>query len=305
MTRHVSAETLARFRDGSLRRGQARRVRAHLDGCARCRDNSAALAQIPALLAGTVAPPIPAHLAARIETALATEAAHRAAGSPSVRSPRPARRGRAGQAGHAAPRRSRPRLPAPALRVLAAAAAVVIVGGGSYALVSGTSHSTGSGTASTSGHARSQAGESGGAARPGARAPAALGPAVRYQATGQSATIRPVRTATNYQPGQLSRQVSATLAQVAGARTMSPHISLPGADGRFGSGQLAQLSGCLSRVAGGQPLRLVDLAQFRGSPATIIVTAASGSRAGQIWVVGPACSRSASDVLARQQLPGG
>jgi hypothetical protein len=305
MTRHVSAETLARFRDGSLRRGPARRIRAHLDRCPRCRDTSAALAQLPALLAGTEVPPIPAHLAARIETALATEAAHRAAGSPSVR---PVRSARPGRAGHAAPRRSRPGLPAPARRVLTAAAAVVIVGGG-YALVSSLGGSTGSGSASSSSGQGAAAPESRGAANgpamPGARAPAAFGPVVRYQASGQSATIRPVRTATNYQPGQLGRQVSATLAQVRHTPAMSPHISLPGTDGRFGSAQLAQLSGCLSRVAGGQPVRLVDLAQFRGSPATIIVTAASGSRPAQVWVVDPACSRSASDVLARRQLPGG
>ena len=84
MTRHASAETLARFRGGGLRRAATRRVRAHLDSCARCTATYEALGEIPGLLAATEVPPMPAHLAARIETALATESAHRAAGSPSV-----------------------------------------------------------------------------------------------------------------------------------------------------------------------------------------------------------------------------
>ena len=79
MTRHVSAEKLARSRDGDLSPAAARRVTAHLAGCSRCRADADALAGLPALLAATQLPPMPDHLAARIETALATESAHRAA----------------------------------------------------------------------------------------------------------------------------------------------------------------------------------------------------------------------------------
>jgi hypothetical protein len=81
-------------------------------------------------------------------------------------------------------------------------------------------------------------------------------------------------------------------------------MGLPRTDQRLSASQLAQLSGCLTRVADGQPVRLVDLAQFRGSAATVIVTKATSSRAAQVWVVGPGCSRSASDVLDHQRLPG-
>jgi len=308
MMRHASAETLARFRSGSLRRGATRRVRAHLDTCARCTATYDALGEIPALLSAAEPPPIPAHLAARIETALATESAHRSAGSPSVRPARSgrahARRGQPARPLHAA--RGRGRLPVPALRALAAAAAAVVIGGGTYAAVqfgglTGTAGGS-AGSAPQSAGAGAQ-GTSGGPMRSGAKAPAALGPFVRYQAGGHAVAIRPVQSATNYQPDRLAAQVTATLEHASRGR-VSPEVGLPHADHRLGSSQLTQLSGCLSRVAGGQPVRLMDLAQFRGSAATIIVTKATSSRAAQVWVVGPGCSRSAGDVLEHRQLPG-
>ena len=315
MTRHASAETLARFRGGSLRRAATRRVRAHLDSCARCTATYEALGEIPGLLAATEVPPMPAHLAARIETALATESAHRAAGSPSVRPARPAHGGRP-QPGHAlrtARGRNWPRLPAAALRVAAAAAAVVVVGGGAVAVAqlggssgSGASTSAGSGSAGGSAASAPNAHAAGpnGLVRPGTRTPVQFGPVVRYQAGGQTAAVRPVQTSTNYQPEHLTQQVTAALAQARSKPTATPNMGLPRSDQRTSSGQLARLSACLSRVAGSQPVRLVDLAQFRGSAATIIVTAATSSQAAQVWVVGPGCSRSASDVLEHRRLPG-
>jgi hypothetical protein len=301
MMRHASAETLARFRSGSLRRGATRRVRAHLDTCARCTATYDALGEIPARLAAAQPPPIPAHLAARIETALATESAHRSAGSPSVRPARPQR-----TPSHAA--RGRRRLPAPALRALAGAAAAVVIGGGAYAAVQfgGGSGGTASGSsAASSAHsaAAGAQGTAGGPVRPGAKAPTALGPFVRYQTGGHAVGIRPVQTATNYQPGRLAAQVAAA-EHASRAPLMSPDMGQPRTDQRLSASQLTQLSGCLTRVAGGQPVGLVDLAQYRGSAATVIVTKATSSRAAQVWVVGPGCSRSASDVLDHQRLPG-
>src|SRR6202035_5235936 len=83
MTRHVSTEHLARFRAGDLSPARSRRVAAHLRNCARCRETSDALAQVPSLLAAVEVPPMPAHLAARIETALAAESATGASSSAS------------------------------------------------------------------------------------------------------------------------------------------------------------------------------------------------------------------------------
>jgi anti-sigma factor RsiW len=321
MTRHVSNEKLARFQDGQLRPVTARRVEAHLAACARCRESSAALAGIPPLLAAAEVPPMPAHLAARIETALTTESAHRAAGAPSLRS---ARHDRA---------RLPDRLPRPAARpslaVLSVAAAAVVIGGGGYELVSqlgsppaATTSGSSSGGSSAASSPRRLAPEAGRspvahAVVPGAAGRVVYGPPVNYQRGGSTGTFRPVRTATNYQPAQLAGQVTATLAQLpAGA---APSTSFPGASasggarhataspgtsGGFQAGRLGQLAGCVSRVAAGQAVLLVDVARFRGAPATVIVTAGRGQVRSQIWVAGPGCSRSASDVLTHQQLPG-
>jgi hypothetical protein len=62
------------------------------------------------------------------------------------------------------------------------------------------------------------------------------------------------------------------------------------------------LSGCVSRIAAGRTVQLVDIARYRGAPATVIVTAAKGSAPAQVWVVGLRCSASASDILAHQPL---
>jgi hypothetical protein len=308
MTRHVSNERLARFRDGGLRRAAARRVEAHLDGCARCRDAEHALDRLPALLAATEVPQLPAHLAARIETALATESAHRAAGSPSMRG-----------SGPELPRstartRSRVRMPVPALRILAAAGVIVVIGGGGYELishVSGTDAGTSSGSSAASGALPSANGPINSAGSrplvPGVAGGPAFRPSVRYQRDGHLATIRPVQTSTNYRRGQLSQQVTAALAQSRAAPRIHPGRSAgtsPEAAGRLSAAQLGQLAGCLSRVAAGRTVVLADVARFGGAPATVIVTAARGHAPAQIWVVGPGCSRSASDVLAHQQLRG-
>jgi hypothetical protein len=187
----------------------------------------------------------------------------------------------------------------------------VVVGGGAVAVAqfSGSPGSTASGSSSASGGSaadapNARAATPNGLVKPGTRTPVQFGPVVRYLAGGQRAAVRPVQTSTNYQPAHLTRQVSAALAQARNKPTMTPNSRLPQSNQRTSGGQLAQLSGCLSRVAGSQPVRLVDLARFRGSAATVIVTAATSSQAAQVWVVGPGCSRSASDVLEHLRLPG-
>jgi len=311
MTRHVSAENLARLRDGDLRPAAARRVAAHLEGCARCQEVSAALTEVPALLAAAEVPPIPAHLAARIETALATESAHRAAGSPSMRASSP------GQPGHGDQARRRAPLPFPARRILAAAAVLVVIAGG-YEAVSrlvgprnseASSASSASSAAVAGGSVHSAAGRApaAGPMMPGAAGAPASEPLVQYRHAGHTATIRPVRTTTNYQAARLAQQVSAALAEAnaAGATQRGTQGgTVPQIRATFGPAQLTQLGGCVSRVAAGRLVLLVDVARFGGAPATVIVTAAQSPSAAQVWVVGPGCSRSASDILARQPLPG-
>jgi hypothetical protein len=362
MSRHVSAEQLARFRDGDLGRVATRRVSAHLAACAACQADAEALAGLPALLAATQVPPIPEHLAARIETALATEAAHRAAISPALDAARldstaspaqpppaaqpaqPARSARPAAAGHRrAPGRSSlprwvvaneqgqryARRSGPARRILAAAAVVAVLGGG-YALVSNLSTSGSNTSASSPSGSRAAASPAHApAARPASSAfasavPSApagiapgvagrpeLGPVLQYGMNGHAGRFTPVRSSTAYVAAQLSQQATAALAEVrnsvanAGAAGhTSGRAGGESGTGAFSGATLTRLRGCVARVAGGQTVLLVDLASFEGSPATIIVTAPPGSAsASQVWAVGPACSSSAADVLAHQQLP--
>jgi hypothetical protein len=303
MTRHVSTENLARFRAGDLSPARSRRVAAHLRNCARCRETSDALARVPSLLAAVEVPPMPAHLAARIETALAAESAHRAAGAPSPASApeRPAR--------HSAARRKHRRpviLSAPALRVLAVAgAAVVLVGGGVELLshATGASSGTSSGSSSAS---RSDAAPAAGHRAAGPRASSGrnfngmTGP-IQYQHDGRPTVITPVQTGTNYRSARLTQQVSSVIAAHRGQFSSAVPAVTPN------SGTAAPprtLSGCVSRIAAGRTVLLVDVARFDHKPATIIVTARQGASAAQVWVVGLGCSATASDVLAHRALSG-
>jgi hypothetical protein len=284
MTDHVSTEDLARLAEGELRDSAARQVRAHLDGCEQCQAVSTALAGIPALLAETPAPPMPAYLSARIDSALAAESTRRAASSR-----------------HGGRRTGRSVLAFPGARVLAAAAAIVIIGGGGYELLSHLQpapSSTASGTAHRAG-ANSPASEP---RLPAARGQA-LGPVVQYSSAGRSATIRPVRSGTDYQPSRLTAQVTQAMAQFGSATTRAVPNASPDIRPTFGGVSLARLGGCLSRVAGRQPVDLVDVASFGGKPATIIVTGSAG-HGRQAVVVGPGCSATSPDVLARRAIPG-
>jgi hypothetical protein len=64
-----------------------------------------------------------------------------------------------------------------------------------------------------------------------------------------------------------------------------------------------QLTGCVSNIAAGRNVLLVDIARYGGTPATIIVVGSAPSGPGVIYAVGPACSATATDVLAQQNLP--
>jgi hypothetical protein len=339
MNRHVSAEKLARFRDAGLSRRAARRVTAHLARCDRCQADADALAELPGLLAATQLPPIPAHLAARIETALATESAHRAAGSPALGRDTPGRmaqpsrfpglRGRPAAGAEGAHRRAG--RPLPARRILAAAAMVAIIGAGGYELVSGLGGPSGAAGRSTSSGSRSAAGPAvapvpqssangfssahapaAGGVRPGAVGAPVFGPAEQYRYAGHAGRFTPVHTSTDYVAAQLGQQASATLAAVRSTRpsgpgtygSQHPGAGSQGAAGQFGASTLARLPGCVGRVAAGQSVLLVDQAAFQGTPATIIVTAPPGTAtATQVWAVGTGCSSSATDLLAHQHLP--
>jgi hypothetical protein len=306
MRPHVSAETMARYRQGDLNRRRSSHISTHLAGCDRCGALSRDLAGVTALLASVHPPPMPEALTARITSAIAAESASRAAAPAADRTPA-ARH-------HRSPRR--PRLPRVAPKValggLAAAAALVVAAGGLYGVLahSGSPSASAPSAAPAPGRPaiRSSAGN-------GAMLPAlpVSGPALQYQRSGRKDSITPITTGTNFTQAELTSQVSAEVKKYgAGFTKTGPNAESAGGSGsaspaavpREQAGMFADipvvaLRGCVGRIAAGSLVLLVDVAHYSGSPATIIVTEAAETGPMQIWVVGAGCSASSSDVLQR------
>jgi hypothetical protein len=314
ITRHVSAETMAGFRQGELSPRKNSRISAHLAGCGRCRTLDEDLAGVRTLLAAAQPPPIPEHLAARIQTALATEAASRVvrpAGSENgIATSRPARS--AGGSGWLARLPGLPRLGSRVvLGSLAAAAAVLVVIGGMYEIF--VSRGTGSGPRSAAaglpvhGSASQSSGNEIRVPGPGGRP--VSGPALQYRHSGHQDSVTPVTTATDFTPDRLGTQVATAVTSYgAGSTKAAPNTSpLSGVlsptptpaerPTTFGNMPVSLLQGCVNRIAAGELVLLVDVARYRGTPATVIVTEAAVIGPEQIWVVGASCSGSRSDVL--------
>ena len=70
-------------------------------------------------------------------------------------------------------------------------------------------------------------------------------------------------------------------------------------------GVRAALAGCVKLIAGGAQPRLVDVARYRGQPASIIVLPLAGGMLDQVWVVGAGCSATSRDVVAHTLLAAG
>jgi len=312
MRGHFDAEVLAMCREGLLGRRRTARIRAHLSGCSSCAEVDAGLAEVPSLLTLTSVPPMPAELAARISAALAAEAASRPAEA-AAQEAQEAEGAHAAQAAQgtasAVPGVSPGQVPSPASgertprgrpglarKVLALAAAVVLVAAGGGYLLS-RPHAT-SGTSASS------------AAAPSTAHRPAVGAGQSHFAVGSGSaglSFSAISSGTNYQPGQLTAQVAAVLARYP-TPAAGTHAAAPTA--RAATSQVptepyaAASAGCVERIAGGLPPRLVDKARYDGRAATIIVLPASARGPAQVWVVGPACSGARSDVLAHTSLPG-
>lgn len=317
MRQHASAETMARFRQGDLSRRRASQISAHLAECGRCSALGEDLAGVTTLLASAHPPPMPEHLAARIQTALAAESASRAgsaspAGSASRAVAPPRTVAPAGRKTSGPERSRRPRLPRIGSRImlggLAAAAAAVLVAGGIYEIaLRGSSASPGHGVAAApaGGRAARSAGN-------GLMVPAlpTFGPALQYTRAGRRSSITPIATGTDLTPATLTSQVSAEVTKYGkgfektGPNAESPSrpgaassASVPSGLARFANIPVPALRGCVNRIAVGELVLLVDVARYRGTPATVVVTEAAAAGPMQIWVVGTGCSASASDVL--------
>src|SRR5215468_5612459 len=294
---------MAAFREELLSRRKAARVSAHLAACPRCAGLDAQLTEVTALLTRSAAPPMPEALTARIETAIAAEAAARAAtttdGAAADATVAAGAAGAAGSPGQRAGRPARPpagaRRSVLALRVAAVTAAVAVVAGGGYGVVRLVS---GNSTAGTAASERAPVSE------PKAAAPGMTAGGSGSAAIGASGSMasspRVVSSGTNYQPGQLKTQVTAVLTRSRqhAATGAGPTLPAPA------NGPFARSPACVAQVTGGKRPLLVDVAKYQGRPATIIVV--PGQRPGTLraLVVAGECTTPASRVLATVTLPG-
>jgi hypothetical protein len=321
MKRHATLDDLARLGADDLRSRKAARISHHLATCAQCTELSEQLSSVPALLSSVQFPEMPASLAIRIDNTLAAEAAQRVAAEPATEADRrdlPVRAARSrARRGFDRQRTDRPawRLPVPATRVLATAAAIIVVGLGAYAIASRAGVSSAPSTAS------------GAAASAPVTSQVSLGPSVTYRQNGSSRTIQTVTASTDFQPAMLADQAATALseARMDGMRSgtaksgsiygslAAPNSTSTSAD-TLGSPAAAsahsaasagsKLTGCIDRVLKpGQVVLMVERAKFDGKPATILVTApasvsgTSPPKDAQIWALGDACSATSSDVL--------
>jgi hypothetical protein len=311
---HADAATLAAFREELLSHRKAAQVSAHLATCPRCAALDAQLAEVTVLLTHAAAPPMPDTVTARIEVALAAEAA--------ARSPAPVtapggtaapgtagRDGTRGAAGRDAARGAGGRRPgwagrgwsSPGLRVATVAATVAVIAGGGYTVAQLLSGSPAVHGASASGAAASASRAKLALPR---RSTGGIRSAPGNMASGaMTGPVRVVSSGTNYQSAQLAAQASALL------RALGPNshsAAQPGPTLATPDGYLAQfpdLQACTAHIAGTQHARLVDVARYRGHPAAIIILPAPPGGRSKAVVVAPGCTATTSRVLATAFLP--
>ena len=330
MTRHVSAAVLASYREGQAGRRRTARISAHLASCTRCAAVNTDLVAVTAMLADVQAPPIPDQLAARLQSALAAESAQRAvsavgreasAAGPDIASGAAQLPGRP-DLPERARRRRLPRLPAlPAplvLRVLAGTAAAAVLAGGGYLYA--TNRSTSAQSSPATGGApvarpvhSAVRGENAGFA---ARGPIAL----PYRRGTALATTSAVSSSLNFTLAGLHSQVRREVARRDSYGPLGntpPTSSSPGpqpashspvagatSTGSVGGVDVATLGACVSRVAAGADVLLVEVARYEGAPATIIIAAKSAkAKTLDVSVVGRSCSASQSDIVLQVTIP--
>jgi hypothetical protein len=326
MRGHPDDETIAAFREDLLPARKAARIASHLAECPRCAEVDAQLAAVTAALARIPTPPMPASLTARLDAALAAEAAARSAeafpahadpvagATPADRTATPAGTadrtappaahphrgpgtgpGRPGP-GHTGPGRGpgrRARRPWAgsrlSLRVAAVAAAVVVLAGGGYAIAQ-----------VVAGGGQELATSSSGAAASGSAAGRPSGSALAPEAAPRAPEGLPlVASGTTYRAGQLPAQVAAVL------KRHSAHGQVNAAPPAVGTGAAAfpHLAACVSHVAGGQRPRLVDVARYGTQPAAVIVVPVPGTTTVRVSVVGPGCSAQGGDIITQFSMP--
>jgi hypothetical protein len=323
---HADAATLAAFREELLSARKAAQVSAHLAACSRCTALEAQLAEVTTMLNRATTPPMPDALTARIQAALATEAAARAADAPklaaAVAVPGAATPGTPGHNGsQGADGQDRTKRAAGsrtgwrghdrswlALRVAAVTAAVAVIAGGGYGvsqLLTGSPAVTGkaSGAGTGAGPAIRIKGPVAGGLNP-ASGPAAspgTGGSAR-SGTGTFARLV-ISSGTNYQPASLGAQASSALAKVNRHARSSARPGPTLAPSQNQASLFPDLQSCLIHIANGQQPLLVDLAKYQGHAALIVVLPSTNGGQPRAKVVAPGCTATAANVLATATLP--
>jgi hypothetical protein len=298
MKGHLDADVLAEYRAWLITGRRRRAIAAHLSGCAECAALDARLAQVSALLAAAPAPSMPEALARRLDDALAAEiqrpiSAERHAVPARKRGfPSWAGRSWAGRSWAGRSWADRSWAGAFRVRVMApvAAAAAVLAGGG-YVLSNlggiSTSSEPAAASAGSAHGAKSEFGTAAGMASGAASSP--LGPA-RYNGNmaEPSSGVYVVTSGVNYTAATLGSKVAEQL------RVLS---SLRGAPATSAE------SGCVLGITHSVIPALTEKAHYQGTPATVIVVPRDGSD--QVWVAGPACTATDSNILAHVVLSPG
>jgi Putative zinc-finger len=332
MRGHVDTESLALYAEGLLSRGERARIRDHLSGCPECRAVLQQLSVVRTALHDVPAAPLPSALADRLDVALNTEVAQRAAGRSAEPAGPTAERGAAAAAGSAergpaepaggtrgtgdvpgtggsgqrpprgpardsrAPgrpgRRWAPRSPDPWRLLGAAAGIAVVLAGAGYGLAQLT-------TSTSSGSSASGAASSARTSPAQPRTPFSNGPA--------AALPRVVNSQQNYHRGTLGQQAAQVLAQEAGGvSAMGP---VPGKHGGASPGPGFKVPSntlltCAAHVAHGR-LVLIDQARYAGKPAYVVIFQPFGTTGRYSAVVmGPGCSAHHHPAaIARATLP--
>jgi hypothetical protein len=282
-------DVLAEFRAGLITAGCGARITAHL-ACAGCTALTGSRLVRP-LLAPVPAPTKRRRVAQRFDTVLAAEVVKRDA----VQEKRAERAGGDGTRESSAPRRpgGNRGFRLLALRVLAPAAAVVVLAAGGYGLTRiNLGSSTGSAASSTAGGAARSApsaaagAESAGHVNAPAAGPSKAAAVPRGIARAGFSLVTGQRNLTR---ANLAQQVRAELLVPPSARrTQTPP---------------QRLSGCVTKLADGRTLELVESVRFEGRPATLVV-ARTGAE-DTAWIAAPDCSATYRHVLATVTLPSG
>jgi hypothetical protein len=313
MSRHPSTEHLAEFAEGVLSRRRTARVSSHLrGGCTRCNGQIVELQQVTSVLttASMTFGPMPDQFSARLDVALASESTARVTSAPASGEASRRELPERGQQRQRREGRSRrfPLFSSPLAGSLAAVGAAVVIAGGGYEIAS----NVGSGPSAASANAPRQPTAvpmHGAAGAASGSASVRQGPTVTFQHAGHQNVIRSVQTGTNYGSGNLVARAAAVLATVRADNMASSEnqLSSPFATTRTPTAKPAigadQLRKCVTRIAAGKDVLLVDLAQYNGKAAVIIVVGTPPNGPGVVYAAGRTCSAGTSDILASLSFP--